>query len=450
MVLKYPMRFAVTRSCLRGLFIAAAAVCLITVLAPKCALAQKALPQSSGLTLDQSIRLCLANDPKLRAGLELIHQARAERCTASLRPNPELSIGASLLPLGRPYTPEEPGGPPEFDVGLSYPIDWFLFGKRAAALASAKAGLHVSEAEYADLVRKRVMEVSVGFHDVLEARTLLAVAHEDLENLTRVEAVTRKGVDNGGRALVELNRVRLELLGARRQARDAKLNLVRARTSLQAMLGASAMAPASEPIGTLEGPLTASPLNASDAYSIAATNRPDILALRRKVTKVQRDVVVERRNALPEVTPEFGVAHQYQTSIGSPDISAWGTGIAVTVPLFNRNQGNRAKAASVVRQSNHDLQTALLELRAEIEQVVQSFLTAKQNATAVAQDELRLAAEVRDSICKAYEAGGRPLIDLLDAQRNYRETFRTYVTTRADYWRCLHRYNSAIGKQVTQ
>ena len=122
----------------------------------------------------------------------------------------------------------------------------------------------------------------------------------------------------------------------------------------------------------------------------------------------------------------------------------------MTVPLFNRNQGNRGKAASVVSQNNFELQTGLLELRAEVEQAVQSLRTAQQNAASVAQEELRLAAQVRDSIGKAYESGGRPLIDVLDAQRNYRETYRIFVTSRADYWRSLYKYNSAIGKQVTQ
>jgi hypothetical protein len=53
--------------------------------------------------------------------------------TASLAPNPELGVAGGLLPLSRRFTPEEPAGPSEFEAGVSYGIDWFLFGKRAAA-----------------------------------------------------------------------------------------------------------------------------------------------------------------------------------------------------------------------------------------------------------------------------------------------------------------------------
>ena len=44
------------------------------------------------------------------------------------------------------------------DVQVGYPIDWFLFGKRAAAMASARQGVRQSEADYADLVRQRVTD----------------------------------------------------------------------------------------------------------------------------------------------------------------------------------------------------------------------------------------------------------------------------------------------------
>ena len=92
--------------------------------------------------------------------------------------------------------------------------------------------------------------------------------------------------------------------------------------------------------------------------------------------------------------------------------------LTATLPLFDRNQGNRAKAQSVATQNCYNLQAGLVDLRAEIEEAVRDFNTAYQNARSVAQEQLKLAAEVRDSITKAYDAGGRPLIDVLDAERS--------------------------------
>jgi cobalt-zinc-cadmium efflux system outer membrane protein len=404
---------------------------------------------SSGLTLDLAIHQCLLNDPKIRAGLEGISQAQADALTASLRPNPEVAVAGVLLPLSRKFTVDEPAGPSEFDVGFSYPVDWFLFGKRAAAMCSACVGVSVSEAEYADLVRQRATETALAFYDVLEAQALLEVDIQTLGNLEQVEAVTRNAVANGGRPQVELDRIRLDLLTARRGRRDANLDLVRAKASLRALLGADAADPEFEVAGQLDGPLTAEPLGVEEAYATAAENRPDILALRRRVARARADAEVERRNALPEVVTDWGIGHQFQRSIGAPDATMWGTGLTMSVPLFNRNQGNRSRAASVVSQSGYELQAGLVELRAEIEQSVQALVTARENAASVAQEDLQLAARVRNSINQAYEAGGRPLLDALDAQRNYRETFRIFVSTRAEYWRSLYRYQSALGKEFT-
>jgi cobalt-zinc-cadmium efflux system outer membrane protein len=402
------------------------------------------------LTLDQAVNFCLVNDPKIRTGLESIRQAKADNWTASLAPNPELSVAGGLLPLGGPFTEERPGGPPEFSMGVSYSIDWFLFGKRAAAMASAAVGISVSEADYANLIRQRVTETSLAFYDVMEARDLLEVARQDVMNLERIEVVTVKAVDNGGRPKVELNRVRLDLLNVQRSSRDAQCAHVSAKARLRALLGGNLSDTTFDAAGSLDGPLTAEPLTVDEACAVASQNRPDVLALRRKIVKAEADTVVEQRNALPEMSTDFGYTRQYQRCIGSPDVSAWGTGLTMSVPMFNRNQGNRVKAASVVSQNNCELRTALIDLRAEIEQAVESLRTAKENAASVAHDELRLAGQVRDSINQAYAIGGRPLVDVLDAQRNYRETYRIYISSRANYWRALSNYNSALGKQATQ
>lgn len=407
-------------------------------------------PSAVALTLDQAINFCLVNDPKIRMGLEAIRQAKADSWTASLAPNPEVAVAGGLLPLNGPFTENRPGGPPEFSLGFSYSVDWFLFGKRAAAMASSAIGISVSEADYANLIRQRVTETSLAFYDVMEARELLEVARQDVTNLERIEGVTVKAVDNGGRPKVELNRVRLDLLNVRRTLRDAQCAHVSAKARLRALLGGNLSDMTFDAAGSLDGPLTAEPLTVDEACVVAGQNRPDVLALRRKITKAEADTVVERRNALPEMSTDFGYTRQYQRCIGSPDVSAWGTGITMSVPMFNRNQGNRTKAASVVGQSNCELRTALIDLRAEIEQAVESLLTAKQNAASVAQDELQLAGQVRDSINQAYSVGGRPLVDVLDAQRNYRETYRIYISSRANYWRALCNYNSALGKQATQ
>ena len=190
-----------------------------------------------GLTLDQVINTCLIADPKIRAGLEAINQANADALSASLKPNPTMGVSQTLMPLTRPFIVTRQGGPPQFDVGVAYPIDWYLFGKRAAAMVSSCLGVKVSEAEYADLVRQRVQEAATAYYDVLEARALRDLARQDVENLRRVAEVSRIAVENGGRPQVELSRIRLDLLRSEQSLRESDAALVGAKARLRALLG---------------------------------------------------------------------------------------------------------------------------------------------------------------------------------------------------------------------
>jgi cobalt-zinc-cadmium efflux system outer membrane protein len=399
--------------------------------------------------VDQVINAVLVSDPKLRAGFEAINQANADALTASLRPNPTLYMDIQLLPLTRPFTPDATGGPPQQDVNLSYPIDWYLFGKRAANMAVAAHGVKVSEAEFADRVRQRVTDAVVAYYDILEARALLALARQDVTNLERVEAVTRKGLDVGTRSQVDLNRVRLDLLKAQQDVRDAETTLLTAKAKLRAMIGRSDADPNFDVEGSLDALLTADPPPPDEGFELAVRNRPDIQAIRLRGDQARASVLAETRKAYPEITPLLGYTRQYQTkAIGQPDANSWTAAVTMTLPVYDRNQGNRSKAASTVVQNRFDYQSALADLRAEVQTAAQEFRSARANAEAVAGEQLRVAREVLDAVTSGYELGTRPLLDVLDAQRNFRETYRAYITSRANYWRAVFRYGSAIGQQV--
>ncbi|HMP15982.1 MAG TPA: TolC family protein, partial [Gemmatales bacterium] len=77
--------------------------------------------------------------------------------------------------------------------------------------------------------------------------------------------------------------------------------------------------------------------------------------------------IFERRQAYPEISPQVGYTRQFQRkAIGFPDANSFGFGVEMTLPIFDRNQGNRLRAASVTVQQEYELQAGLIELRAEV------------------------------------------------------------------------------------
>jgi len=399
------------------------------------------------MTIEQALAETLRADPKLRSAMEGIEQARGDLVTASLLPNPTLSVNGEFLPA-RPFTLAAPGGPPELDVIGSWPIDWFLFGKRAAAIANARLGVEVSNADYCDQVRQRLAGTAAAFFSVLEAQGMLHESREDLESLERTEAVTREGVKLGGAGTIEADRIRLAVLDAQRDVRTREATLVTSKAQLRAAIGRGLNSPGFEVAGSLEVPAPAAPPSPAEAVALAEQNRPDIISLRTQVAKARSAIQVERTKAFPSVTPTFGTQEQYQEDLGVPNASSYTATLSVTVPLFDRNQGNIRKAESALAQSCFDLEAQLVTAHAEIEQAVAEFQAARADVAAIGPEQLRAARSVRDRTEAAYRVGGKTLLDLLDAERAYRDTYRTYIMGQSGYWHALYRLNAAMGKEV--
>ncbi len=399
-------------------------------------------------TLDGAVRRALDADPQIRAGLENVRQAESDLITAGLLPNPAFFTSQTLMPLDRSFTVTRQGGPPQFDAGVSFPVDWFLFGKRATAVMAAEKGVDVAASTFSDLIRQRISGAIAAFYDVLEAQSSLELAQEDLNNLSELEKITANRVELGGVGTVELDRVRLSIFSSRREVRAREVALEGSFSRLRAFLGFSDSIPLKVQ-GSLDIASPVPPPNPEAAFAVAEENRPDLIALKRQVEQAAASVQAEESKAYPEVTPRIGYTRQFQEkAIGYPDANSWGVGVDMTIPLFDRNQGNIARARSVKDQSELTLNAQLVALRAEIDQAVKAYESAYQVLTTDDPGQLEAARNVRDKIRAAYELGGKTLMEVLDAQRAYRETYRLHIAGRSSYWHSLHGLNAAVGKQV--
>lgn len=399
------------------------------------------------VTLDRAIQIALAADPQIKAGLENIRQTEADLITAGLLPNPEALTDVLMVPWGKPFKPTKQGGPTQTDVFVSFPIDWFVFGKRAAAIVAAEKGVDVATAQFADLVRQRISGTIAAFYDVLEAQAQLDLAKVDLDSLAQLEKITATRVEFGGVGTIELDRVRLSIFSSRREVRSRETLLAATISRLRSFLGMAGEAPLTVR-GDLDVAAAATPPTTAAAFALAEENRPDLVALQRQITMATASVELEKTKAYPEIKPGFGYTRQFQGEVDQPDASSWNATLQMTVPLFDRNQGNIAKAQSARTQAELNLNAQLVALRSEIDQAVKAFQAARDALTIDDPGQLEAAKNVRDKIRAAYELGGKPLLDVLDAQRAYRETYRLHIASRSGYWHSLHALNAALGKQV--
>jgi cobalt-zinc-cadmium efflux system outer membrane protein len=399
-------------------------------------------------TLDQAIQTALKTDPRISSAMENVRQAEADLTTAGLIPNPDLSASGSLMPLDKTFTVNRQGGPPQFDAGVAMPVDWFVFGKRAAAITSGEYGVDAASADFANTIRLRIAATIAAFYDVLEAQAMLELAQENQKNLAAMEKIIINRVALGGVGTIEADRIKLSLFSSHRELHTQELNLSAALNKLRALLGISDTTAISVS-GTLDITIPKNPITIEEAFKWAEDNRPDLAALHRQLDKANADIQLEERKAYPQITPQIGYTRQFQQqAIGFPDANSWGVGVDVVVPLFDRNQGNIAKAKSVQLQTQHNLRAQLVDLRAEIDQAVKTFSSAYQFITHDDPGQLEAAKNVRDKINQAYELGGKTLLEVLDAQRAYLETYKVHISGHSSYWHALYQLDAAIGKDL--
>ncbi len=400
------------------------------------------------LTLALAIEESLAFDPRVGVEAESVRQAEAEVQTASQPPNPSVSFSRGLIPLGNAFTPELPGGPTQLDVELSFPLDWIVFGKRGKAVDSARVGLAQARAAFEDVLRQRRSEVAVAFVDVLEAIDLLELARQDTTDLERIQAIAQERVAVGGAPALEVDRTAVAVLEARREVRRRDAALRAARVSLATSLGRTGADAEFEVQGDL-GIGLARPLPDLPALLSAAEKaRPDILARRQAVEKAAADLHLAQRSAWPQLTSRVAYSRQYQESLGFPDATSYGIGLGLALPLFDRNQGGVSRAASGQAQAQLALHAALVALHGEVQQAAGEYAVTREAALSEDRAQLEAAQRVRERVQKAYELGGRPLLEVLDAQRVYREAARQSTSGRAAFLRATHRLNAAIGQEV--
>ena len=96
-----------------------------------------------GLTIDQAIELLLQANLDLAPSFWRFRRSGADVLTASLRANPIFYADSQLVPYGTDSV-RKPDGPTQYDINVSYPLDYSH--KRGARKEYASRALKVLEA----------------------------------------------------------------------------------------------------------------------------------------------------------------------------------------------------------------------------------------------------------------------------------------------------------------
>src|ERR1051325_11649065 len=126
------------------------------------------------ITIDDAVEIFLRQNLELVAARYDVETAEAEKLTARLRPNPQLSVGLSDLPLklSGPLIKEQ-----TYSYGISHTLE--LGGKRNKRIDVAEANSDVARGQFQMVAWQLTNDLKRKFYTVVLNQSLLNLAREN-------------------------------------------------------------------------------------------------------------------------------------------------------------------------------------------------------------------------------------------------------------------------------
>ena len=397
------------------------------------------------ITLDEAIQMAIQHNHTLLAARTTIQQSEAEEITANLRPNPTLFADWEYLPLGSPSSQNSnlyPGVPTsdylknntEADMGLSYLIE--RGKKRQHRLQAARDITAQTRSLVADNERTLVFGTASLFIAVQLAESTLDLAHQDLKSYEQSVELSERRFKAGAISEDDHLKIQLQLLQFQSDVAQAELARVQALAGLRQTVGYESVTADFDVAGDFEyQPLK---LNLEDLQLKALQNRPDYRAAQQGVTAANSQYQLQRAIGKPDVTVQGNYSHVN----GINAATFYGS---IPLPIFNRNQGEIARARFAITQAQELQKAANDQVLTDIADAYEGLRVNDHVVVLYRSGYLDVSQKDRDIAEYAYKRGAASLFDFLDAERSYRATQLAYRQALASYLAAVEQVREAVG-----
>ena len=376
-------------------------------------------PPSGEISLRDAIAYALVNSPQLRAFAWDIHTAEADQMQAALRPNPELEVEV-----------EEFGGTGErhgFNSSEgSIQVGQFieLAQKRSKRIHLASLDKQLAQWDYRAKRLDVISQVAAAFVDVMAAQEKLALSRELLRLTEQTHTAVAQRVSAGKDSPLKETKAQVAVSTMRIEAERAARALTSAKVRLAAAWGDPTTA-----FENVSGQFyEVAPVPDPNELTGLISQNPDIARWGIEKQKYRAAFDLEKAKSKSDITIKGGVAQ-----LNEGDDTAFIVGLAIPLPIFNRNQGGIKRATYAIEKAAEQRKAAELNIHTALSQAAQSLATAFTEATVLANDVVPGAQSAFDASTLGYQAGKFDYLDVLDAQRTLFEARGQYVRSLAEY-----------------
>lgn len=384
------------------------------------------------LSLREAVDRALASRPSLKAEAERVGVAEGMRQQAGALPNPEFQFQNENLRPGQTYSRD-------VDT-LAYvvqPLD--VLGKRGRRVDAAQQTVVRIQAEY-DLAKLRtVRDVKLAYWAARGAQQSRDLLKSTVANFQQIVDYNTARLRVGAIAEQDVLRVQLEGERLAITANLAALRASRAEADLLRQIGdASAVSV------TLTESLDAVGEMPPATTDTVLMQRPEMKIARASLEEARARARLQDALARPDLTLTYGYKRTQlpDTAVAANTSIA---AIAVRLPLFDRNAGNRAAASAETRRQEALLAATQLDVLADYRAVSQEYALRHTEVVGTLQPLREHAANISTIAQAVYIQAGGDLLRLLDAQRSGLDADLAWVEGMVDYQQSIVNLEAAEG-----
>jgi cobalt-zinc-cadmium efflux system outer membrane protein len=314
-------------------------------------------------------------------------------------------------------------------------------------LKSAQEGTQIAQSQHADLDRTLLFTLRSAFIQTLQAKTVVKVAQEDLEYYDHIIQISRDRFNAGDIAQIDLDRIELLRVQYESEIQTALVNLRTSKIQLLQLLNDRTPVEQFDVNGPFDFSDSLMPLE--DFRKVALDERPDLRAAIQSLEQADTNHKLAEANGSTD--PTFGAWYTYNSSNNNPNgIDTLGLSVSIPLRIFDKNQGEKKRTQIDIARNQQLTDASRAQVFSDVDSAyaqVESNIALLKPYKAKYNDQ---ATRVRDTVTYAYQHGGASLMDMLNAQSDYRTVQLAYLQLIGTYLTAAGQLNLAVGREVIQ
>ncbi|MFT5284640.1 MAG: cobalt-zinc-cadmium efflux system outer membrane protein [Planctomycetota bacterium] len=370
---------------------------------------------ADGLSLDEALRVALLNNRELQAEFQEIGIAHADWVQAQLLTNPSVDV---LLRF-----PSNGGrGVLEATVGAEL-LDLWRIPVRTEA---AKKSLEATVLRIARSAGVRLAQTRNSFYAVVAAEELHQLELENAELATRsfeaVQALHKAGASDA----LDVSLAHGPLLAAQLAVSTSRMEAANSKRELAKLLSLEQSVDGLNLIDSLPAPVTTE-FDSEALVQRALESRLDLRAIANAVEALEIRVELERREAWGDAS--VGISGERPSG---PEDNLIGPSLSLTLPIFDQNQAQVAKASFRLEQMVKLHEAAQIAVAQDVRASADRVNSASINLELYNQGLLPQSQLALDLAQESFEAGHIILLELIAAQRQSLDARKSLVTLKLE------------------